>query len=854
MRKRLLDVWLIVLLAVAVIPCPSASAASDGAAGFRKTVEPILTEYCSNCHNSNLKKGGVAFDAEDASALLANEDLWLKVFKMLRSEMMPPRGKPRPSAEQVERVVSWIKYSAFAIDPHNPDPGRVTLRRLNRTEYRNTIRDLMGVDFNATAEFPADDTGHGFDTIGDVLNISPLLLEKYIAAAKSIVAQAVPTQSWAPAEKRIPGQRFAPADAAKQSAGTSKRGEGSLSLSYYKAATVTYPFVAERTGHYRVVLDLTANETYVDGQSDYNKCRLKFKCDDRVLLSQNFSRQGGKPYRFEFEQDWTAGKHDLTIEIQPLTPEEQQVRSLTLRLNAVTVRQPMGDKEHGIRPANYDRFFPGSVPDNPQERRAYAFKLLESFAGRAYRRPVDRESVDRLVQLVETAAAKPGRTFEAAMAQAMTVILASPRFLFREEGTLPNSTDRYPLLDEYALASRLSYFLWSTMPDEELFRLAAQNKLRQNFSAQVSRMLADKRSSEFVRNFAGQWLQARNIDSADVNPFAVLSKEQPRDPKAEQARTRFRELVRKPRESLTEAEKKELEQLRSTFFRGFRRFRQFQLTGDLRRAMRQETEMSFEYVVHNDLSLLELLDANYTFLNERLARYYEIEGVSGEQMRKVTLPPSSPRGGILTQATVLITTSNPDRTSPVKRGLFILDNILGTPPPPPPPDLPPLEQAAEAIKDKPPTLREMLAVHRSKALCNSCHNRMDPLGLAFENFNALGRWRDKELNQPIEAAGRLLTGESFKDVKELKKILTTTRRLDFYRCAAEKMLIYALGRGTGPSDMQLVDELVVKLDAAQGHPSVLIRGILESSDFQRRRPVARVKTTAAQEKTDPKSE
>jgi hypothetical protein len=286
---------------------------------------------------------------------------------------------------------------------------------------------------------------------------------------------------------------------------------------------------------------------------------------------------------------------------------------------------------------------------------------------------------------------------------------------------------------------------------------------------------------------------------------------------------------------LTDAEKKELEQLRTTFFRGFRRFRQFQLTGDLRRAMRQETEMSFEHILRNDHSMLELLSANYTFLNERLATFYGIEGVKGEQMRKVSLPPDSPRGGLLTQATFLIITSNPDRTSPVKRGLFILDNLLGTPPPPPPPDLPALEDAAGAVKGKPPTLREMLAVHRSKALCNSCHNRMDPLGLAFENFNALGRWRDKELGQPIESGGQLLTGESFKNVQELKKILATTRRLDFYRCVTEKMLIYALGRGLEPGDMHTVDELVAKLEAAQGRPSVLIRGILESPAFQRRR-------------------
>jgi hypothetical protein len=829
-------VWLIVLLVLAVASSPAA--ASNVAATFHKDVEPLLTEFCATCHNSNLKKGGIAFDAEDAPSILADKDLWLKVFKMLRSEMMPPRGKARPSAEQVERIANWIKYSAFAIDPKNPDPGRVTLRRLNRTEYRNTIRDMMGVDFNATAEFPADDTGHGFDTIGDVLTISPLLFEKYIAAAKSIVAQSVPTHGWAPAEKRIAGQQFVLAEAPKQSLGARKGADGPLSLSYYKAVTATYPLVVEHAGHYQLVLDLTASETFVDGQFDYNKCKLLFKSGDRVLLTQNFSRQGGKPYRFEFEQDYKAGKENLTVEVQPLTPKEQQVRSLTLRLNSVTVRGPTDDKRYGVRPANYGRFFPGTVPDNPQERRAYAFKLLETFASRAFRRPVDRETVDRLIQLVEATIAKPGRTFEEGVAQAMIVVLASPRFLFREEEAVPNSTDRYPLIDEYALASRLSYLLWSSMPDEELFRLAAQKKLRQNLSAQVSRMLADKRSSEFIRNFGGQWLQSRSMDSVNINPFAVLQKEQPRDPKAEEARLRFRTLVRKPREELTEAEKKELDQLRSTFFRGFRRFRQFALTGDLRRAMRQETEMSFEHIVQNDHSLLELLDANYTFLNERLAKYYEIEGVTGEQMRKVTLPPGSPRGGILTQATFLLVTSNPDRTSPVKRGLFILDNLLGTPPPPPPPDLPPLEESAQGVKGKPPTLREMLAVHRSKVLCNSCHNRMDPLGLAFENFNALGRWRDKELNQPIEAGGQLLTGESFKTVQELKKILTTTRRMDFYRTATEKMLIYALGRGLEPSDMHTVDELVAKLESAHGRPSVLIRGIIDSPAFQRRRPVA----------------
>jgi hypothetical protein len=843
MSKAGMTKWL-VLLSVTVTACPAVAAEPDGAAAYRKSVEPLLNQYCIGCHNGELKKGNIAFDRQDITQLVRDKDLWLKALKMLRSGMMPPQGRDRPSAEEAARFEEWIKYQAFAIDPKNPDPGRVTLRRLNRTEYRNTIRELTGVDFNAALEFPADDTGHGFDNISDVLTISPLLLEKYVAAAKSIVAQAVPTQGWAPAEKRIPGQRFALANKL-----TGRPGDGPLALSYYKPATATYELKTEHAGRFQLVLDLTANENYVDGQFDYNKCRLVFRSGDKVLLEQEFSRQGGKAYRFEYQQDWSAGPQRLELEVQPLTLKERQIRSLSLRVNAVIVRGPMA-REYWVRPPGYERFFPGGVPEDPKKRHAYADKVLRAFVSRAYRRPADDDSVVRLVRLAEATSAKPGNTFEAGLAQAMLVVLASPRFLFREEESVPNSSDRYPLLDEYALASRLSYFLWSSMPDEQLFRLAAQNKLRKNLAAEVARMLADKRSGEFVKNLTGQWLQARSIESANVNAFAVLSKEEPVDPVAQQRRARFRELSRKPLETLTGAEKKELAAARASFFAGRRRFRQFELTGELRRALRQETEMTFEYIVRNDRSLLELIESDYTFLNERLAKHYGIEGVTGEQMRRVSLPANSPRGGILTQGTVLVITSNPDRTSPVKRGLFILDNILGMPPPPPPPNVAPLEQAAAAVKGKPPTLRESLTLHRTEALCSSCHKRMDPLGLAFENFNALGRWREKELNQPIEAGGALLSGESFRNVRELKRVLATERRLDFYRCATEKVLIYALGRGLETYDMHTLDDIVGKLEAAKGRPSVLINGIIESSAFQRRRNNTEAVAATKQAKRD----
>ena len=566
---------------------------------------------------------------------------------------------------------------------------------------------------------------------------------------------------------------------------------------------------------------------------DYNKCRLDFKVDDKSVLDKEYTRQGGQKYRYPLDMEWKAGDHQLTFALEPLTPNEKQVRSLALRIEAVTVRGPM-DKEHWVRPSNYERFFPKPVPESADERRRYARELLANFADRAFRRPAEQESVERLVKLAESVYTQKDKTFEEGIAQAMTAVLASPRFLFREEGVEVAAPGQHPLIDEYALASRLSYFLWSSMPDDELFRLAREHKLRKELDRQVARMLADPRSSELVRHFTGQWLQARDIESVEINARAVVARDNVLDPKVQQQRERFRELIRKPQESLTDEEKKELAELRTAFMNSFRRSG-FELTGELRRSMRRETEMAFDYVLRKDRSLLELLDCDYTFLNEPLAKYYGIENVQGADMRLVKLPEDSPRGGILTQGTMLCTTSNPDRTSPVKRGLYILDKVLGIPPAPPPPDIPTLEDVATTFKDKPPTLRETLKRHREDALCASCHNRMDPLGLALENFNALGRWRDKERNQPIEAGGQLITGELFANVRELKRVLVKNHSREFYRCVTEKMLTYALGRGLEYYDVQAVDEIVAHLEKENGQPSALILGVIESAPFQKRR-------------------
>jgi hypothetical protein len=811
------------MLAIAVLG-PAVSRGEDRLdRQFEEQVLPILEDRCFTCHGNGIKKGGV--DLEGAAR--RDQKLWWDVLKNVRSGIMPPADKPQPSAEERRLLEDWIKFGGIGIDLMDPDPGRVTVRRLNRIEYRNTIRDLIGVDFDATAEFPPDDTGHGFDNNGDVLTLSPMLLEKYLAAANEIISRAVPMAPKAVAQRVIPGQSF-------RRAGGTKDGAGPPSLSYYEPATVTAMVPVEHDGRYRLLLDITANERFVDGVNDYNRCRFVFRADGDELVRRDFVRQDGKAFRFEFDRDWKAGPHTLTVEVQPLTPGEAQVRSLSLRIQSATLRGPM-DERYWVRPPDYDRFFPGTIPGDAVGRRLYGREILGRFAERAFRRPVDSATKDRLAALAEAVSSQQGQTFEAGMAQAMAAVLTSPRFLFREESAEPGEPGRYPLVDEYALASRLSYFLWSSMPDTELIRLAGEHKLRAGLQAQVDRMLADPRSAEFFRNFVGQWLQARDIETVLINAPAVIAGDQAPDPEADRRRARFRALNRKPPEQLTAAEKKELQEVRGSFAGAFRRFREFQLTRELRQSMRRESEMLFEHIVRGDRSLLELLDSDYTFLDERLAKHYGIEGVRGDQMRRVKLPAGSPRGGVLTQGTVLAVTSNPDRTSPVKRGLYILDNILGSPPAPPPPNIPPLEEAGKAVKGRVPTLRESLVLHRSVASCAACHARMDPLGLALENFNALGRWRDKERAGPVDASGKLITGESFTNVRELKRILVDRHRREFYRCLTEKLLTYSLGRGLEANDVLAVDTVVERIEKAEGRASALIAGVIESTPFQKRR-------------------
>ncbi|HEX4414257.1 MAG TPA: DUF1592 domain-containing protein, partial [Lacipirellulaceae bacterium] len=694
-----------VVLAAAFPTRSCADPAKPDAARYHEKIEPILEQYCYSCHGYGEHKGNHAFDEyKTDQELIGDVKLWLAVLKNVRSGIMPPPDEARPTEEERRLLVDWIERDVFHTDPADPDPGRATLRRLNRVEYRNTIRDLTGVDYDTPSQFPPDDSGYGFDDIGDAMSVSPLLAEKYLDAARAVVGKAVPDS-------------------------------------------------------------------------------------------------------------------------------------------------PPDEKDHDAVAAYKRIFSHGPPPKDPEQRDAYSRAILRDFARRAYRRPPDDRTVDRLLELTK-AASTPDQTFESEIGTAIVAVLASPRFLFRVEEPSPQDVNQsHPLVDEFTLASRLSYFLWSTTPDEELLSAAEHGELRKNLALQVDRMLKDPRSYALAEDFAGQWLRARDVAHVDIDPVSALGMQHElEDLRAEYFRLHHEhDLPRKDDKADAKDKPAEAHELNWEEREKLReRYRKIKTIGamfddKLRRAMRDETEQYFNYVVRDNRDVLELVDSNYTFLNETLAKHYGIDGVHGDEMRHVELPADSPRGGVLTQATILAVTSNPSRTSPVKRGLFVLDNILGfPPPPPPPPNVPLLETAETGIQGRAPTVRELQERHRHEPLCAACHARMDPLGLALENFNALGMWRTTESDQPIDASGKLLSGEEFNGIRDLKTIIKEQHRLDFYHCLTEKLLTYALGRGLEYYDEYTVDQIVARLDSEHGKFSALLMGVIESAPFQKQRRAASV--------------
>jgi mono/diheme cytochrome c family protein len=751
-------------------PTPAADRAprASQAAGFQDRVAPLLAKYCAGCHGSRKPKAGLdlAALADEPGADRALK-VWQRVLDQLEAGDMPPPDRPRPSAEEVARITHWVEATLSQAGCGGPgDPGRVTLRRLNRAEYNNTIRDLVGIDFHPADDFPSDDVGYGFDNIGDVLTLSPLLMEKYLAAAEAITERAIVADG----PSAGPLRRWEAKDL-ETAGGSSFGGTGRMLAS---SGEIGVSYEAPRDGDYLL------RARAFGQQAGLEPARMAFKLDGKTLRTVDVPASEGDSGLYEVRLRAGKGRKKIAVAFvndyyQPTDPDPKKRGDRNLVVEAIEVQGPAEAEDRPL-PATHTRIlFRTPTKETKVE---CARELLARFAGRAFRRPATDEEVERLVAFV-TRAEQDGDRFERGIQLAVQAILISPQFLFRVElDPTGEASEAARPLNDYELAARLSYFLWSSMPDEELFGLARQGTLHADatLEAQARRMLEDPKARALVEDFAGQWLQIRNLKT--VTPD----------------RTRFPAFDE-----------------------------------PLRAAMLQETELFFETIVREDRGILDLLDADDTFLNERLARHYGIAGVKGDQFRRVTLKDHR-RGGVLTQASVLTVTSNPTRTSPVKRGKWILEQILGAPPPPPPPDVPELKDETQRAE----SLRQRMEQHRANPSCASCHARMDPLGFGLENYDAVGAWRDRDDSFPIDASGTLPSGQSFRGPGQLKEILKA-RRAEFARCLTEKLLTYALGRGLDLQDRCVVDRIVTDLARQQYRFSRLVLGIVRSDPFRKRK-------------------
>lgn len=745
-------------------------------------IEPILVNHCYDCHGDGASKGDFAMD--DYASIeehLGNFDVWFEIWKNVRSNLMPPADKPQLATEEKEKVLAFIEEAVFKIDPSNPDPGRVTIRRLNREEYRHTIKDLLKYDFNVSDILPPDDTGYGFDTIGDVLSISPLLMEKYLEAATLIVEDAVPTDGpeiveWWWDVKSFKDER-------------SK--DWSLDWMPFDHARKMQakPYVSF-DGEYEMRVDFRVRGS---DEATSHTATLKLGVGDKTLAERKLGWDNSERITLKTKAVLKKGNEEIFwLSTETVEPPQNGEAKLAIDVEAIRIRGPL-DGSRKDYPWNVRHLFSQGPPSADENARdPYRESILRNFATQAFRRPADDETVKRLVALARQVDTQPGYGFEDGIAEAITAILVSPRFLLRAEiQPEPDNPAKIVPIDEFALASRLSYFLWSSIPDEELMKLAGEGKLRANLRAQVDRLLKDPKSDRMITNFVGQWLQARDVETLSFNERSLLAE-------------------------------RDLEKARRIF------------NGRLRQAMRMESEQFFAHVLRENRPATELLTANYTFLNEPLAEWYGVDGVKGSHMRKVDVPENLHRGGILSQATFHLVTSNPTRTSPVKRGLFVLENFLATPAPPAVPDVPPLEASAKGDKKNLP-LREILKIHSEQKLCASCHVRMDPIGLALENYNAIGVWRDQDKGQPIDTNGQLMTGEKFSNARELSEVLATARREDFQRALAEKIMTYAVGRGIEYFDAPTIDKIVGDAEKNGGTLRQILYGVVESAPFQKRR-------------------
>lgn len=751
--------------------CSTPLAFAQDKAAVDKVIVPFVTKHCVACHGPEKRKADLVLHTfKDEASILKARKTWTAVLSQIHAGEMPPSGRPKPAVAESEQ---FAKAVTAIFERHDRtakrDPGQVTMRRLNRAEYANTVRDLVGLDIAVTDDFPSDDVGHGFDNIGDVLTISPLHMERYLAAAETVMKQAIVV---GPPPKAL--EQTTP--------GRSLQSKNVPPDRVFTKDPVTTTFKIGQPGECKIVVRMSVQPAG----------------DEPVKVG--VSLDGKQVKTFEIAEKKTFYNRDYTATVT--------VKPGVHRVGVSILNESKDSKDEKQRRGvivEHVRFVGplGAYPDahvallaapETLDKDAKTRLILERFASKAYRRPATQSEVDRLVSIVKTAEAGK-EPWEGAMSLAMQAVLVSPKFLFRVElDSRPDSKDSHPI-DDYQLASRLSYFLWSTMPDPELLDLAAKKQLHTQIEPQVKRMLKDPKSKALVENFASQWLQLRPLKS--MTPDAKLFPE---------------------------------------------------FTDRLRTDMLKETELFFGAIVAEDRKLLELIDGKFTYMNERLGKLYGIRDTNGNPyFNKAINPVGTPlagdgfvrvnlegtkRGGVLTHASVLTVTSSPTRTSPVKRGRWVLEQILGTPPPPPPPNVPELDEGSKAQTKG--SLRQRMEQHRANASCAGCHARMDPIGFAFENFNAIGKFRDKDGEFAIDSSGELPGGQKFVGPEDLKAILKGKKEL-FHRSLAEKMLTYATGRGVEFYDKPAIDAILAELPKNDERFSALIIAIAKSDPFRLRR-------------------
>jgi hypothetical protein len=738
-----------------------AAGSALAAQSFETSVRPVIAKTCTPCHNAQLASGGMniaGFTASDS--LRTDRPGWERILDRLRAGEMPPKGIPRPP--ELDAAIRFVQGEFDRADRNTrPDPGRVTARRLNRAEYSNTVRDLLAVDFRAEKSFPTDDLGNGFDNIADVLTVSPLLMEKYLSAAATIAARAVGAD---PLPKKPLELQLAFKDRKVRRVDPSTiEGSGRL----------------EFDGDYIVRFGLQGQRG-----EDAKPVKLGFWMDGRLLTTINAeTKPSGLVYFDPFSEEQIrlylpAGDHVFRAAfidddfVKGLGPRDLYDRKKNKYVDSMTFVGPYASSVE--KPSRRKVLI-----CDPESGRACVEKIVANLAHHAWRRPVTAPETASLMKFVAMAKSEDQST-EQGIQLALQAMLVSPNFLFRiEHDPNPTDADKSHPVSEVELASRLSYFLWSSMPDDELLGLAEAGKLRAPgaLDAQVKRMLADPRSSALAENFAGQWLELRNLDVVKPDP------------------QKFPEW-----------------------------------NPELRDAMRTETRLFFDSILRENRPLADFLDARYTFLNEKLAKFYGIAGVTGPEFRRVELQ-TPERGGILGQAGVLTVSSYPTRTSVVLRGKYILQNILGAPPPPPPGDVPPLDEGAVGTAM---SLRQQMEKHRADPACATCHSKMDPLGFGLENYDGIGRWRTLDGKFPVDSSGTLPNGKTFATPAEMRSLLRS-QLPQFARCMAEKMLTYSIGRGLGPSDRRSVDEILRNWAAADYPFQSLIFEVVRSLPFQARR-------------------